>query len=288
MRAVSVLIAVAACGGSSRPATSDGSAGSGEDAAVAVDAPAEVSDLDRLLGTYLDYLQAHPGAQSNGLDGAQLASVCALWTRLAPSGQATFLTITARLEGSILEVDATPMLAHVTKLYRLVGGDGATATSPGSCGGGEFNRMMLSIDDVLHTQLRAAFDQTGGTSQRRVIVDVDPASFWRDSHDLAGPHTPFDASDETEGDAPRGQLQYFRDPTSARASSPLGRQDLATLVDPFALEIDQDYDCTHNSNPSCEYTLYGAFCAPLAKRTGVEIYGDHYGVIDLTWRPTGC
>src|SRR3954470_10526655 len=40
---------------------------------------------DRLLATYLVYLVAHPGAQSNGLDGATLAGVCDLWTRLHPS-----------------------------------------------------------------------------------------------------------------------------------------------------------------------------------------------------------
>ena len=34
-----------------------------------------------------------------------------------------------------------------------------------------------------------------------------------------------------------------------------------TLVDPYALEMDQDYDCTHNSNPDCSYTLLRPGCA---------------------------
>lgn len=65
------------------------------------------------------------------------------------------------------------------------------------------------------------------------------------SHDLGGAHAPFDISDETDNGAPRGQVQYFSDLTGAAATAPLGRTDLTTLVDPYAREMDQDYDCLH-------------------------------------------
>jgi hypothetical protein len=288
MRALAGLVLVTACGSSSVHDVPDAADTSDIDAPAELDAPAQLANRDRLLATYLAYLQAHPGAQSNGLDGAQLANVCQLWSALAPSGQAVFLTITARLESSIIETDSMPMLDHVTKLYRVVGGMGASASNAGSCGGGEYNRMIMSMDAVLHDQLGAAFDQSGGTAAQRIIVDAVATSFWRNSHDAAGPHTPFDRSCETEGGAPRGQVQYFHDPASAPAMGPLGRMDLATLVDPYALEMDQDYDCVHNSNPTCDYTFYGPACAVKPTKPGVEIYDETYGNVDLAWKPSGC
>jgi len=261
----------------------DGPPGSGSDAATGSDA-APASDRDRLLASYLAYLKAHPGQQTNGLDGAQLPDVCALWSKLDPSSQSVFLTITARLEGSVIAADHSTMLSHVTKLYRLVGGDGATASSPGSCGGGEANRMIMSQDAALLAAQSAAFAMQGGN----VIADANHTGSWRNSHDLGGTHAPFDQSDETNDGAPRGQTQYFKDPASAVANAPLGRTDLMTLVDPYALEMDQDYDCTHNSNPMCSYTLYGAACLPKTSKLGIDIYGDNYGAVDRAWKPTGC
>ena len=117
--------------------------------------------------------------------------------------------------------------------------------------------INVSMDDELHASQLAA-NQHQGARQSNGRYDIADAptkgTFWRDSHDAGGPHAPFDLSDETDQGAPRGQTQYFSDPTSALANMPLGRQDLTTLVDPYALEMDQDYDCVHNSNPSCSYT----------------------------------
>jgi hypothetical protein len=191
------------------------------------------------------------------------------------------------MEGSHLARDGSTMLDHVTRLYWLTGGTGTTQTDPGSCGGAG-NRMMMSIDATLHAELVAVNAAQGGPAPARTIGDVIASSFWRDSHDLGGAHAPFDQSDETEGGAPRGQVQYFEDPASAAATSPLGRPDLMTLVDPLAFEIDQDYDCTHNSNPLCSYTTYGQFCALKPSLTGVAIYGMTYGAVDLLWKPAGC
>ena len=284
-----VALAAAAC---NSPAAVTDAAGPRVDAAARDAARGDASlpptDRDRLLQSYLAYLQAHPGPMSNGLDGAQLATTCALWDGLPPSAQAVFSTLTSRLAGGVLAGDGSPMLTHVTRLYRIVGGTGATATAPGSCGGGEANRMFMATDPALHAALVATHADKGGPSGARDIADRDPGGYWRDSHDAGGPHAPFDQSDETNDGAPRGQVQYFADPTSVTALAPLGRVDVEALVEPAALEMDQDYDCTHNSNPACTYTLYGPLCAPEPAAVGVAIYEATYGPVDLTWRPAGC
>jgi hypothetical protein len=282
------IFLVAACSspsaGTDAPVMGDGSGSAMIDAPVTED-PSLTGQRDRLLATYLAWLQANPAPQSNGLAGGSLHSVCELWSELQPSARDVFLTITHRLYGSVLQ-DQSRMLDHVTKLYRLVGGDGATATAAGSCGGGEANRMIMSEDAALHAAQLAASAHQG--AQPYDLADVIAGGFWRDSHDLGGAHAPFDQSDETNDGAPRGQTQYFADPASAAATSPLGRTDLMTLVDPLALEMDQDYDCTHNSNPACDYTFYGPACAPAATMAGTAIYTAKYGDLDPGYVPTGC
>src|SRR6185437_5009738 len=79
----------------------------GEHAGVTVDAPDAIDasreadagfpatldgNRDRLLASYLAYLKSTPTVtQSNGLNGAAVASVCDLWSTLAPSPQQVFL-----------------------------------------------------------------------------------------------------------------------------------------------------------------------------------------------------
>jgi hypothetical protein len=260
---------------------------------LALAPPADTIDANRgrLLSAYLDYLIANPSqTQSNGLSGASLTSVCDLFARLDPSSRDVFLTLTARMQGSTLGSDGSSMLSHITRLYRVSGGQGATASDPGSCGGGEYNRMIMSMDSALHAaQLAANRDQGARQANGRYdIADIPAPSFWRNSHDLGGPHAPFDLSDETNQGAPRGQTQYFSDPTSTLASSPLGRLDLMTLIDPYAVEMDQDYDCIHNSNPDCTYITYGPLCLPQASALGTAIYTKSYGDYGAGWRPAGC
>lgn len=241
----------------------------------------------RLLATYVDYLRANATTpQSNGLSASDATSSCATWSALAPSAQLVFLTLTARLQASKLGADGSSMLSHVTKVYRVAGGENATADDPGSCGGGEFNRMIMSMDTALHGALVAANDHKGAPQGGTLdLGDATNDSFWRDSHDLGGPHAPFDLSDETDSGAPRGQTQFFADPTTAAAHAPLNRQDLESLVDPLALEMDQDYDCTHNSNPACTYTFYGSLCLPEPSKSGVDIYTKSYGSPAIDWKP---
>ena len=277
-------------------ATSTGTGGGAPDAGSDADAgsaPVDTldSNRDRLLGTYLDFLKASvTSPQSNGLSGSNVTTVCDVWAKLDPSSRAVFLTLTARMQGSVLGDDGSSMLWHVLKVYRIVGGQGATATDPGSCGGAEFNRMIMSMDVHLHASQLAASTHKGATqgNGKPDIADIPAGMAWRDSHDLGGAHAPFDLSDETNQGAPRGQTQYFADPASALASMPLGRMDLTTLVDPYALEMDQDYDCVHNSNPSCSYVTYGPFCLPEASAPGTDVYTQTYGSFEPTWQPSGC
>jgi hypothetical protein len=144
--------------------------------------------------------------------------------------------------------------------------------------------MIMAMDPQLHDALVA-------TNMRQGAAPYDLAditTYWRDSHDLGGPHAPFDLSDETDGGAPRGQVQYFQDPASTIANTALGRPDIMDVVDPYALEMDQDYDCTHNSNPDCSYTFYGPACAPESSQPGTVIYSGNYGDFEPTWKPAGC
>ncbi|MGH7284430.1 MAG: hypothetical protein ACRELY_23130 [Polyangiaceae bacterium] len=259
----SSLIFLAACAGGGAPddavsgggSVSDGGSiadgggaastdsGSPSDAAAASDAGSTggdtlASNRDRLLETYFEFLKASATTpQTNGLSSSNVSNVCDVWTKLPPSARDVFLTITARLQGSKLGDDDSSMLSHVVKLYRVVGGDGETTSDPGSCGGGEANRMIMSMDPTLHDTQLAANDHQGATggSGGYDIADAPTGTSWRNSQDLGGPHTPFDLSDETMSGAPRGQTQYFRDPTSSAAKAALGRQDLSTLVDPYAL-----------------------------------------------------
>ncbi|HEY1958536.1 MAG TPA: hypothetical protein VGH28_23120 [Polyangiaceae bacterium] len=244
------------------------------------------ANRDRLLQTYYAYLKANATTpQSNGLSNT-VTSPMDVWQKLDPSSQAVFLTLSARMFGSKLRVDGSSMLSHITKIYRITGGQGATAIDPGTCGGGEYNRMIMSMDTELHTaQLAANADQGASPYD---IADVIPTSYWRDSHDLGGPHAPFDLSDETNSGAPRGQTQYFKDWTSTVANAPLGRQDLMTLVDPQAIEMDQDYNCPHDSNPLCSYTTYGPACLPETAEIGTQLYTDTYGSYGASYSPQAC
>ena len=245
---------------------------------------------DRLLESYLAYLKERPAPQSNGLSGESLTSTCDLWQKLAPSPQLVFLTLTARLQGARMSTDGSSMLRHVTKIYRIAGGEGATATDHGSCGGVEANRMIMSMDSDLQAMLVRVNHAQGKDAGKVLVHDIGNQSnaFWRDSHDLGGPHSPFDLSDETDRGAPRGQLQFFKDPSSSKAKAPLGRADLAELIDPLALEMDQDYDCPHNSNPACEYVTFQALCLPAPPKRGTAIYSDNYGTFSADWQPASC
>jgi hypothetical protein len=272
---VAAALLVSACGAPDEATSEDDVESAADDLA---------SNRARLLESYLAHMKSEPTRrQSNGLRGAELTSTCDLWKKADPSARSVFLTLTARLQGSTLGSDGHSMLSHVTRVYRFVGGERATATSSGSCGGAEANRMFFSVDRVLHAALVEAHDNGSPATLR------DGDSFWRASHDLAGPHTPFDASNETDTSfAPRGQVQFFRSPTSALAKTALGRRDLESLVDPFVVEIDQDYNCFHDSNPLCTYVTTGPLCAPQFPALGIDFQERSRGGVARDWQPPSC
>src|SRR4051812_9370811 len=150
-RFLCLALMLAACGGSSSDSASSSDAGSGDGSNVP---PGQIvppppgpaptdgggdaqttagldTNRDRLLATYLAFLKSNPTqTQSNGLSGANVSDVCDLWKKLDPSSQATYLTLTHRMNGGVLG-DGTTMLAHIAKLYRVVGGQNAKASPPG-------------------------------------------------------------------------------------------------------------------------------------------------------------
>lgn len=283
-----LCVALAACSRSKASSTFDAAVTEPDAPMIVTDAPGGFADTldgnrDRLLATYYAYLEAHADTRmTNGLLGSDLHSVCDVWSALQPSARDVFLTLTHRLWGSKL-ADGTHALSLVTRVYRIAPGTAATATDAGSCGG-EGNRLIMSQDPRLHAAQLAASTHKG--AQPYDLADI--TTFWRDSHDLGGPHAPFDLSDETDDDVPRGQTQYFRDPTSTAANTALGRPDIMDVVDPYALEFDQDYDCTHNSNPDCSYTFYGPICAPETSQPGTQMYSSKYGDFEPAYKPAGC
>src|SRR5512140_433951 len=108
MRArLAAVLLFAACGGPPSGGHAD-APGPGSDGTTAGSDAASFlatldGDRDRLLATYLAYLEANPTqTQSNGLSGTTIHTVCALWAALAPSPQEVFLTITHRLYGSVM------------------------------------------------------------------------------------------------------------------------------------------------------------------------------------------
>lgn len=173
-----------------------------------------------------------------------------------------FLTVTDLL-GKRTFMGASPStgtaLPHVTKVYEIR--DKGTGN-----GGGDNNRIWLQFDAVLIAAMR---DFDGALPE------------WRKSTDLAGPHTPFDASSETVNGQPRGQAHFW---SADAKSKPLGRPGVEAVDDPRAVEIDIDYNILHDSNP--EGTYLG--------KAGRELYTQKWtplglgGSPEFDWIPSGC
>jgi hypothetical protein len=117
----------------------------------------------------------------------------------------------------------------------------------------------------------------------RVIGDGG-GSTWLHTRDIAGPHDPFDASDETDvglrcvlliqtsdSRPPTGQGHFFLEGSAVAFEHGSGSM---LPLDPFLLELDQDYNCVHDSNPTC-----GDFD---------EDYEQHYGDYGCDWVPSSC
>lgn len=244
-------------------------------------------------------------------------SLTQAWDDLECSQKGVFLTITHRLHTSKIEATNQSLLSLVKELYSIRGMGGT------ECGELPFNRMWMKMDAAL---LKAFNDQNVKNAQ--IIFDTNFGTWWKMSEDgffvFGGPHDPFNASDETINDEPRGQAHFFkldkfsteltklRDQLSDVKGDLTKREevfkndeDLKTLLPPkseikqmnldqlnalkleilLLLEMDQDYSPTHKScTEKLEYDDDKG-----RKVTGRILYRDHYGLqipTDFGWRPT--
>lgn len=217
---------------------------------------------------------------------------CAAWGGMSPPQQGVFLTTTDLLgkrvfiengdqarqdEGQLMVLD------RVTKLYAVRG-----ASPPGTCDGGDNNRIYFSAD--------------------RELIDMIRNYEWGlpmfgKSRDIKGPHAPFNGSRETRIGQPTGQMHFWKwdractaEITQAcnedRDTMVLQRKGVEGIDDPWIFEVDIDYNLMHDSNPECEY----------GGTTGREKYTKKWwykgkawqpgaegaGHAELDWRPSGC
>lgn len=231
------------------------------DAAIPLDAAADAAVDGDALGAHRDRLIA------------TLGEPCAVWSGLDASARAVFLTITHRLFRSSTP-DGQPMLAHVARVYLVLGGgrDGS------ECGGAENNRLFLQMDDYLWARMVETWDGAGA-------IDDGAGATWIRTRDLAGPHDPFDASNETDtglrcaallfetsdSRPPTAQAHFFLD----GSASPVERGSGISLPsDPRMLEIDLDFDCIHRSNPTCS--------------DFEDRYRRSWGDFGCEWTPSAC
>jgi hypothetical protein len=208
------------------------------------------------------------------------SNTCTAWNSLSKPAQGAFLTLTNRLQISYLPDGSVP-LDHVTKLYSIQG------DPDNDCHGGDDNRIFVSMDDYLWEAM--AYANIGYIT----TIDANGNNDWKTSSDLAGPHSPFDASNETSYGHPRGQVQFWISDNGFYY--PVCRVDLNCVVDANILEMDQDYDWNHPSSTECTYDTDGCDqCEAGANRanfndgTGRMIYDRQHPGANYNWAPEGC
>jgi hypothetical protein len=289
-RASALLLAIASCSAASTPPDGAGGSGStmasgpgvsgsgavgggGAGSAVAGTGGAggpidvgpsafAVADVDHHRNRLLDTYSQRRGA----------AARCSFWSTLTTVEKGIFLTHTDMLgHRSCMENSSVPVsymndgvctpsacncaesracscavgseqaLDHVFKIWAINGTDPACCSGTNCCnGGGQWHRTFFSADDELILYFRE-FDL--GLPE------------WRESGDFAGPHDPFTGSDETAKGSPRGQTHFFR--LDAEAST-LSRNGVEGVFDPHIVELDNDYNWIHDSNPEGMYSsTYG-------------------------------
>lgn len=262
--------------------------------------PANAASLDTNLNRLFETWRArnYPGYDS-----------CTAWRDLLDESQRmVFLTITHRLTTSRLAPvsvaptavyyplyeayvpDGQTPLDHIAAVYSIAGGHGPQRGSGvGSCGGGDNNRLFVSMDRNLWLALGLANATSGSVGNPGPLLDRWNNRNWRESQDIAGPHDPFTVSDETTYGSPRGQVHFWLPRTNPErtayvipvepASGPVWRPGVGGIDDPYMLEMDQDYNWTHESNPLCSDYLNDYVANHGAA-------GPDY--IDLDWEPAAC
>lgn len=243
------------------------------DALARADAPAPRDDAGPAPDAASDSAtgELSLSGERDRLIGTLGADACATWAGWDESTRAVFLTITHRLFVARTP-DGVPALSHLESLSLVLGG-GASGTS---CGGSENNRVFAIMDDVLW---RAMLDTAGGAT---VLTDADGTSYVP-TRDAAGPHDPFTASIESdrglrctlifEGEGsrpPTAQAHFFLEGDATSVE----RGPISLPAHPRMLEIDQDYNCVHDSNPTC--------------RDFADRYRDNHGDFTCDWTPSTC
>src|SRR6185295_6470976 len=157
------------------------------------------------------------------------------------SAKGSFLTLTHRLQVSLFSDWTTP-LDHVNGCYAFLG-DGLD----GNHCGGDDNRIFVSMDNILHNAMIGA----NANSNSFITFDQNGNNNWKKSSDLGGPHSPFDASNETSYGHPRGQMHFWK--SNAGFGTPVYNIGVDGVVDENIMELDQDYDIIHSSSTECTY-----------------------------------
>jgi len=213
------------------------------------------------------------------------SNACQAWDTLSCSAKGAFLTLTHRLQVSVMADGKTP-LDHVDGLYAILGYDG-------QCGGSG-NRIFVSMDDYLWYAM--AYANIGYVT----TIDQNSNNYWTISDDPFGPHDPFDASNMTSYGHPRGQMHFWL--SDDGFWTPVYHDGVNGIVDANMMEIDQDYDWNHPSNTECTYDTGGCdTCksspnkAGFSNGTGRMIYARQHPHIegffsgpDYEWAPAGC
>lgn len=141
--------------------------------------------------------------------------------------------------------DWSMALEHVTKLYEVL--------DNGSCSGDDGNRSFFSADADLI-----------GSFRNRYLTA------WTGNSDLGSVHSPFNNRTETINgrpfscDGPDGQIQMYSYDYQGVAFTRGGKY---LPADGRMFELDDDYDTTHESNPTCYYC---------GGQYGLSMYESHW------------
>jgi len=279
MRLLAIAIAMASllgCG----PSDGADDGGPVDDAGAPMDTGTDTSAFDSGAvdggsdggGTIEDTLAAHRERLFAGYAGT--ADRCAAWAAMDQSQRAVFDTLTHRLYLSRTP-DGASMLSHIDRLVLIRGG----GSDGRACGSAENNRLFLSMDAYLWGLMVDAWNGTDA-------IDDGAGGAWSRTGDLAGPHDPFDASDETTmglrclllieqsgSRPPTAQAHFFLEGSATRVER---GADISLEADPHMLEIDHDFDCLHRSNPLCPGTDFE------------DRYRTNYGDFACEWLPSDC
>jgi hypothetical protein len=216
------------------------------------------------------------------------SNLCQAWQNLSCSTKGSFLTLTHRLQVSILPDYNTP-LDHVDDMYAILGDE----EDSNHCGG-DGNRIFVSMDDYLWYSM--AYANFGYF----MSMDQNGNNYWTQSNDLAGPHDPFDASNMTSYGHPRGQMHFWI--SDDGFWTPVYSTGVNGIVDANMMEFDQDYDWNHPSSTECSYDTDGCdTCEAGANRANFDvgpgrmIYARQHPYLpgffsgpDYDWAPAGC